>query len=175
MLEKKITAEEFETYLQEFVGRNLAEFYYITDTTVVFESGERYLDHEITTSKGGKKPIYRYEFELWIGGNWQYKKDGQVMETTEVKFNEDGPKYRSRIGDFIETIHPSKITAIKVSEDGKETTIILDSGGQFVVTPRGDSYISYTNRTFDNDGRIVETRHVRPNENTGELVHIQAP
>lgn len=175
MVEKKITPKEFETYLRGFVGRGLIEFYYITDTLLVFSAGKKYQYDEVTTSKGKKKPLYHFEHELRISGDWKYEGDGQVVETSEVRSGEDAPRFRNRIEDFVESIHPKKVTSIKVSENGKQTEIVLDIGAKFIVTPFKDRYISLTSRTFGPNGNIVSTHHTRPSENTGELTHVEAP
>ena len=78
------------------------------------------------------------------------------------------------MGDFAESIHPNKITDIRVSEDGKETTVVLDNGGQFVVTPSGDSYLNYFNYSFDSNGKEIGNRGVKSAENTGVLTYFEA-
>lgn len=173
MVEKKITPKEFETYLQEFVGRNLTDFYYITDTLLVFKSGKQYLFDE-SVVKGKKIQSHHSEHEFRIWGDWKYERDGRVIETSDVKPDEDAPKFRNRMGDFAESIHPNKITDIRVSEDGKETTVVLDNGGQFVVTPSGDSYLNYFNYSFDSNGKEIGNRGVKSAENTGVLTYFEA-
>lgn len=174
MVEKKISPKEFETYLQEFVGRKLTEFYYITDTLLVFLAGKKYLFNE-SIVRGKKIQTYHNEYEFRIWGDWKYEKDGQIIETTVVKPDEDAPKFRNRMGDFAESIQPKKITAIKVSEDGKQTAIDLDNGGKFIVTPSDDKYLNYYSYSFDSaSGKEMSSRGVKSAENTGALTYFEA-
>lgn len=170
---KEITPKEFEKYLQEFTGRDLTEYYYITDRIIVFEAGKKYQTDE-STVRGKKLPRYESEYELWIWGDWKYEKDGKIIETSDPIPNEGGPNFRRRIRIFSESINPKKVTEIKVSKDGKSAEIYLDIGGKFIVTPTRDMFISYSNRSFDSNGEFVTARHARIDKKTGVLIYIEA-
>jgi len=171
---KEITPKEFEKYLQEFVGRDLTDFYYIVDRLMVFRAGKKY-QYDETFVKGKKKPMYRSEYELRIWGNWKFEKDGQIIETSDPKPNEGGPNFRGRMSNFSESINPKKVTAIKVSEDGKMAEIYLDIGGKFIITPDEDMFISYKNRSYDCGGKFISSHSAGPAENTGVLTYFEAP
>lgn len=173
MIEKQITPKEFETYLQEFVGLDLTDFYYIVDRLLVFRAGKKY-QYDETICKGKKKPIYRSEYELRIWGDWKYEIDGSIIETSDPVPKEGGSSFRGRMSDFAESINPKKITAIIVSEDGKTAEIYLDIGGKFIVTPDEDMFVDYSNRTFNTNGEVITARHARPAENTGILTYFEA-
>lgn len=174
MTEKQISPEEFETCLQEFIGHDLTDFYYIVDRLLVFRAGKKY-QYDETLVKGKKKPMYRSEYELRIWGNWKFEKDGQIIETSDPKPNEGGPNFRKRIRIFSESINPKKVTAIKVSENGKTAEVCLDIGGKFTITPDEDMFISYKNRSYDSGGKFVSSHSAGPAENTGILTYIEAP
>lgn len=173
MATQNITPEEFEKYLREIIDLDLSKFYYITDTLLVFKSGEKTKEKEVLT-KGKKKFLCRWEYEFRIWGNWQYEKDGEVIETTKIKLGEDGINFRKRINNFIDTIHPKKITDLKVSNDGKKAEIYLDNMGKFIVFSEGDRFLSYSHNSFDEKGNIIKSYHVRPKEKMGGLVYIES-
>lgn len=170
---KEISPKEFETYLKEFAGHDLTEYYYITDRIIVFEAGKKYQTDE-NTVRGKKIPRYESEYELWILGDWKYEKNGQVIETSDPVPNEGGPSFRRRIRIFSESINPKKVTVIKVTKDGKSAEVYLDIGGKFIVTPHKEMFVEYSNRSFDSNGEVVTARHARIDEKTGVLTYFEA-
>ena len=169
MNDKVISLQRYESYLQEFVGQSLSEFYYIIDRTVVFEAGKRYQVGE-STVRGETIPSYKSEYELWLDGDWDYKKDGQIIQSTAVRPGEDSHMFRKRIGDFIEGINPKKVTAITVSDDGKQAVLSLDIGGQFVVKADGYQFVNYPRCEFSKEGQLVSIHQTQPNP-SGVLIH----
>jgi len=169
---KEITPKEFETYLQEFVGHDLTDYYYIIDRLIVFEAGKKYKTDE-SVVRGEILPHYESEYELWIEGDWKYEKDGKIIETSDPIPNEGGPNFRGRMSTFSESINPKKVTAIKVTEDGKTAEVCLDIGGKFIVTPDEEMFISYSNRSFYSNGELVTARHARIDKKTGVLIYIE--
>lgn len=173
MVEKYISPKEYESYLKEFIGKEITEFYYIIDCIVEFRAGQRFLKRQDTV-KGETFPIYGHEYELSIWGHWEYMMNGKVIESTFVKPEEDAPAFQRRIGDFIETLHPKAVMGISVSEDGKIMEITFDNGGKFVVTKYEDTFVSYDNNLLDASLKPVKYRHARPEEFTGKLQYIEA-
>lgn len=174
MLEKTISAQEYEKYLREFVGHTLTDFYYITDRLLVFKAGRKFPDREVVV-KGVIKPLYQSEFELRIWGNWKYERNGMIVETTVVQPHEDGPRFRNRIADFAESIHPKKVTAIHVAPSGISAELYLDTGGKFVITQNKDMFINYSNLVFDPIGNVIAKRYATPQSDTGILIYSESP
>jgi len=170
MLVKNITPEEFEKYLQDFVGQKITECFYITDSIVVFNSGNKYPE-----DKNNPDSKLRSEYELWINGPWKYLENDKVSETSIPTPNEDISKLRGRLEDFIAGLKVNKITSISITNDGKTAEIGLDNGGKFVVSSREESFVELSHRTHDNNGDFVSATHLRPDEDTGELTYTEAP
>lgn len=166
MTEKMVTPKEFEEGLQEFVDKELTDFYYTTDSLVTLLAGRKY-----PNDKGSMDS----EYDLMIWGAWEYVNDGQVIETSFMQSkNEDVAKLRERLENFINSLHPTRVTSIYISDDGKTAEIGLDIGGKFVVYGHDDVFVSYSHKTFDGEGRFVSAKHLRPDEDTGELILIEA-
>ncbi len=170
MLEKKITPIEFEKQLHEFVGQEFTEYFYITDSIVVFNSGKKFPE-----DKNNPSSKLRSEYEFWINGPWQYLENGKVTETSIPTQGEDIPSLRSRLEDFIMALKAKKVTGITILNNGQTAEISLDNGGKFVVSANKDSFVELSHRTHNQNGDFVSATHVRPNEDTGELTYFEAP
>lgn len=161
-IKRPVTAQEFHSGLQEFVGKDITKFYYITDSTVVLKAGKENLRSQ------EDKPIYDSEFEFWIGGGWKYMVNGEMVETS-IANGEELPILRKRIGDFIESMHPKQVTSITVSDDGQTAEVDLDTGGKFVVKKNVCLFVYYLHRVYGEDGKFIKSKRLSPDSETGEL------
>lgn len=174
MVEKYINPSEYESYLREFISKEIVEFYYIIDCIVEFRAGKRFLKRQDTV-QGETFPIYGHEYELSIWGHWEYMQGDKVIESTLVKPKEDARAFQRRIGDFIETLNPKIVTGVKVSGKGSNVEIILDNGGKFVVNKYEDTFVNYSHTLLNENGEPVQYRYARPEEFTGKLQYLEAP
>lgn len=170
MLVKKITPKEFEKYLQDFVGQEITEYFYITDNIVVFNSGKKYPE-----DKNKLNSNLVSEYELWINGPWKYLEEDNVTETSYPIENEDISKLRGRLEDFIMGLRINKVISISITSDGQNADICLDNGGKFLVSSRKELFVELSHRIYSDSGDFISASHVRPDENTGQLTYIEAP
>jgi len=167
MAEKVISPKEFEQGLQEFVGKELTDFYYTTDSLVTLLAGKK------TPNNRGSEDS---EFELMIWGAWEYVIDGKTIETSFMQSkNENIPNLRGRLDDFIESLHPHHVTFISISTDGKVAEVGLDIGGKFVVHGHDDVFLNYSHLQHSPNGDITSATHLRPDEDSGKLTLYQSP
>lgn len=170
MLEKKITPIEFEKHLQEFVGQELTEYFYITDSIVVFNSGKKFPE-----DKNNPNSKLRSEYEFWINGPWKYIENDKVVETSIPTQDEDISNLRGRLEDFIMGLKVKKVIGVSMLDDGQTAEISFDNGGKFVVSAKKDSFVELSHRIYSQDGDFIRAFHVRPDEENGELTLIEAP
>jgi len=165
MSDINISAKEFEEHLQTFVNKEITEFYYITDSLVVFKAGR-----SVTYNQTDKSDV-ESEFELWIWGGWNYQKNDVVIETSIPVPGENIPALRGRIGDFIESIHPTKVTSIALSADGEIAEVELDNQGKFIVQKQNDCFLNFSHEVLDEQGNYLKTIFVETKSVTGELIY----
>jgi len=161
-----ITSKEFEEGLQEFVGKELTDCYYTTDSLVTLLSGKKF-----PNDRGSMDS----EFDLMIWGPWEFVKDGQTIETSFMQTqDENTPNLRRRLGAFIDNLHPTKVTSILISGDGNTAEIGVDVGGKFVVHGHDDVFLNYSHKVFSDSGVLVGATHLRPDGETGQLTEFIA-
>ncbi len=167
MLVKTASSKEFEQGLQEFVGKKLTDFYYVTDSVVTLLAGKKFTNDRGTIDS---------EYELMISGGWEYIVDSKLLMTSIPQSKgENIPELRGKLEDFIDSLHPKTVTSIVISDDGKGATITLDNSGSFIVHGHEDSFVNYSHKVYEEDGKFVSATHLRPNEDTGELTLVQVP
>lgn len=172
MVTRYITPKEYASYLQKFVGREINESDHIVDGILVFKSGKKYLDR-VDSVTGKTLKIYSREFVLRVWGFWKYVDNGKVIESTNMKLDEDGVSFKRRMASFLKTINPTRITDIKVSKQGRSVQIYLDSGGKFIVRKFKESLVNYSNCELDNGDNAIAYHSAQLEASTGKLINIE--
>lgn len=165
---KEINPQEFEEILREFVGIDITKFYYIVDRVIVFEGGNQVMK-PLTPNQGSEKEKVS-EYRLEIDGNWDYWEKGQVVETSEVKESEDYKKFRARMAKFEDSLVPTSITNIEVSQNGEEAKLCLESGGMFLVKRDREMFVSLYR--YKETKSLFESYHVEVDEETHKLTYF---
>lgn len=167
---KTISPAEYESVLREICGLNIVEFFYITDRILVFNAGIK-IDSPIDKEPNNNSTEKRYEYELWIDGDWDYLKDGKIIETSKVKDDEDAIKFRKRIQVFADNLKPKTFTNISLSKDGLSVELTLCNGGQFRVNKDEEMFVHIYRKTIA--GGTYESHGVDVDEDTFELKYFE--
>ena len=114
----------------------------------------------------------KYEYELWIDGDWEYFVHGKIAETSKVKADEDATKFRGRMGAFQDSFKPKSITKISLSKDGLSAEISFGNGGYFRVNKDDDMFVHIYRKSIV-DG-VYKSHGVDLDEDTFELKYFES-